>query len=105
MGGLGRYDLSRHHRRAARRLDSLPGVAGNSRGPFMRISTGLNATQGAPLCSAHAIWHVALPVVQLLSTFTREKKLIVNAPAGAGPMPAGAQGRSQARVKYIPQRA
>ena len=71
---IGRYDPSRHHRRAARRLDSLPGVAGDSRGPFMRISTGLDGIQGAILRSAHAIWHVALPVIQLLSTFYPGKK-------------------------------
>ena len=96
MGDIGRYDLSRHHRRAARRLDSLPGVAGDSRGPFMRISTGLGAPQSAISRSAHAIWHVALPVIQLLSTFYRDKKLIVNSPARARPIPAGAPGRSPA---------
>ena len=104
MGGLGRYDLSRHHRRAARRLDSLPGVAGNSRGPFMRISTGLDAPQSAPLqCPCHMACGIA--GIELLSTFTRDEKLIVTSPARARPIPAGAPGRSPARVKYIAQRA
>ena len=105
MGGLGRYDLSRHHRRAARRLDSLPGVAGNSRWPFVRISTGLDGIQGAILRSAHAIWHVALPVSNYYQLLPREEKLIVTSPALPGPIPAGAPGRSPARVKYIAQRA
>ena len=34
-----------------------------------------------------------------------EEKLIVTSPALAWPMPAGAPGRSPARVKYIVQRA
>ena len=103
MGGLGRYDLSRHHRRAARRLDSLPGVAGNSRGPFMRISTGLDAPQSAPLqCPCHMACGIA--GIELLLTVTGDEKLIVNFPA-AGPTPPGAPGRTAARVKYIAQRA
>ena len=97
MGGIGRYHPCRYCRRAVDRRLLWRSLIN---------STGLDASQGAMLRSAHAIWHMALPVIQLLSTFyPGEEKLIVNPPAGAGPIPAGAPGRSPARVKYIAQRA
>ena len=54
-------------------------------------------------CPCHMACGIA--GIQLLLTFTRDEKLIVNSPARARPIPAGAQGRSPARVKYIAQRA
>lgn len=109
MGDIGRYDPRRYRRRPAHRLLDFSCRRGdNSRDNRWMI-------QGAPLGSAHAIWHVALPVIQLLSTFYPGEKVDsifpeplpgrIRADTGRARPPlltgTGPPGRIPARVKYI----